>query len=746
MRFGTRGALWALGAGWVGGALAQSDECSLSSAAGFDFEVTPVEGFTIYWSVDADAQEITIETVYSGRGYVGIGFSSDGQMVPGDAVVGLPDDDTVLEYDMTGYFLVDVTENANQEVTGGVVTQVGRTTTLTFTRPLAPTDTSKTVLSSEEGDTTYLLWAHGFSNELAYHGDTRGTVLLSDLNCTTELSVEVDDDEVEDVDCTSSDPEYEFEIAPSGDPDELALFWTVNGSSVAVKAVYQGEGWLGIGFSETGNMPGSDAVIGLPDDATALEYDMDSYSTPVESAQQELLDATITQEDGVTTLTFVRLLEPTGDGKLLLDVSTPANWLYAWGASNDFVKHSVDGSFSLALDSCSDDDDDEDDEDAVDEGGTTAEDQDVDCTSSDPDYDFEVAPSGNSDELALFWTVVGSSVAVKAVYQGEGWLGIGFSDSGNMPGSDAVIGLPDELTALEYDMDDYNTPVESAEQELLDATITQEDGVTTLTFVRPLEPTGDGKLLLDESTPANWLYAWGGSNDFVRHSVDGAFSLTLNSCSVGAAGGGGTTEEYTHGWLMVLGWTLCFPSGIMFARFSNSFKDLGFPAHRILQTLGSVLVIAGFITAIVFTEDKGLDHFTTSHGIAGLLLTIFVMLQVVAAVFRPSKPPAGAVVQDEHGHTKPQPPSLVRRAWTFLHKGLGYITVVWAVVQCFGGLDQADAEDVWGVLYFLLVIAMITAFVVLQTLACCRARRNSPMDYSRPQQDAGAPAHTGTQM
>ncbi len=33
-------------------------------------------------------------------------------------------------------------------------------------------------------------------------------------------------------------------------------------------------------------MPGSDAVIGLPDEGTALEYDMDGYSQPVESAEQ----------------------------------------------------------------------------------------------------------------------------------------------------------------------------------------------------------------------------------------------------------------------------------------------------------------------------------------------------------------------------------------------------------------------------------------------------------------------------
>ena len=37
-------------------------------------------------------------------------------------------------------------------------------------------------------------------------------------------------------------------------------------------------------------------------------------------------------------------------------------------------------------------------------------------------------------------------------------MGIGFSDSGLMPGSDAVIGLPGDETVQEYDMDDYSQP------------------------------------------------------------------------------------------------------------------------------------------------------------------------------------------------------------------------------------------------------------------------------------------------
>lgn len=43
------------------------------------------------------------------------------------------------------------------------------------------------------------------------------------------------------------------------------------------------------------------------------------------------------------------------------------------------------------------------------------------------------------------------------------------------------------------------------------------------------------------------------------------------------------------------------------------------------------------------------DHFHNAHGVSGLILTVFVMLQVVAAVFRPHVPPKGATVRDANG-------------------------------------------------------------------------------------------------
>ncbi|CAN0581535.1 unnamed protein product, partial [Laminaria digitata] len=44
-----------------------------------------------------------------------------------------------------------------------------------------------------------------------------------------------------------------------------------------LQAVYGGDAWISVGFSETGGMIGSDAVIGLPDEGTALEYYLTGY-------------------------------------------------------------------------------------------------------------------------------------------------------------------------------------------------------------------------------------------------------------------------------------------------------------------------------------------------------------------------------------------------------------------------------------------------------------------------------------
>lgn len=130
-------------------------------------------------------------------------------------------------------------EHETQEISGASVTQVNSTTTLVFTRPLSPADDSKTVLSAEEGEEATFIWAYGSSNTFEYH-EARGDFTVSDLLCSEVVEEEDDDSEGDDAaaaettaeNCASSDPDFEYEVAPH---EDLALFWSVVGTSVSVK-------------------------------------------------------------------------------------------------------------------------------------------------------------------------------------------------------------------------------------------------------------------------------------------------------------------------------------------------------------------------------------------------------------------------------------------------------------------------------------------------------------------------------
>lgn len=129
--------------------------------------------------------------------------------------------------------LESVTEASLQEISGASVTQTASATSLVFTRPLAPTADGKLELSAEEGEEATFIWGSGSDNDLAFHANW-GSVTVGDLFCATGT----DDDDATDVatanSCESSDPAFDFEVAPA---DDLALFWRVSedGAEVAVQ-------------------------------------------------------------------------------------------------------------------------------------------------------------------------------------------------------------------------------------------------------------------------------------------------------------------------------------------------------------------------------------------------------------------------------------------------------------------------------------------------------------------------------
>ncbi|KAL7485920.1 hypothetical protein ACHAW6_011518 [Cyclotella cf. meneghiniana] len=118
---------------------------------------------------------------------------------------------------------------------------------------------------------------------------------------------------------------------------------------------YDGLGWVGFGVSESGEMVGSTAVVGLPDseiDSNPGLYSLDGKTNSLikllSEEEQTILGASILQENGVTVLKFATYIDDVNDDFVIKVPVT--NFIYAAGESNDFGYHGMRrGSVSLVL-------------------------------------------------------------------------------------------------------------------------------------------------------------------------------------------------------------------------------------------------------------------------------------------------------------------------------------------------------------------------------------------------------------
>lgn len=61
-------------------------------------------------------------------------------------------------------------------------------------------------------------------------------------------------------------------------------------------------------------------------------------------------------------------------------------------------------------------------------------------------------------------------------------------------------------------------------------------------------PSGRLLQLLSATGESVWIYAWGRSNTFVEHVVDGHVVLTLDSCDVQNLSVDSSAKQYAHAW------------------------------------------------------------------------------------------------------------------------------------------------------------------------------------------------------
>jgi len=125
---------------------------------------------------------------------------------------------------------------------------------------------------------------------------------------------------------------------------------------------------------------------------------------------------------------------------------------------------------------------------------------------------------------------------------------------------------------------------------------------------------------------------------------------------------------------LYVSWGFLLPIGVLIPMsFKDAFNDrtMWFRVHQIMQTSGTLLLIIGCSAAFANVRL----HFNGTHQKLGLAVLIFAVLQILNAVFRPSK---------KNGEDKPR--SRSRYIWELLHKNLGRLVIVMAWVNVFLGV------------------------------------------------------------
>ena len=132
-----------------------------------------------------------------------------------------------------------------------------------------------------------------------------------------------------------------------------------NGSldAIELSLVYQGLAWLALGVNPEGEkMPGSQVVLGKPEEASSVrnpaKYAISGYGvetvTALPDTQQTLKSAKIKQQNGVTTLSYTKLLSE--QSEISIDSTGVNAIVYAVGTSSAYPSMHKTGQQSFTLD------------------------------------------------------------------------------------------------------------------------------------------------------------------------------------------------------------------------------------------------------------------------------------------------------------------------------------------------------------------------------------------------------------
>ena len=350
-------------------------------------------------------------------------------------------------------------------------------------------------------------------------------------------------------------------------------------------------------------------------------------------------------------------------------------------------------------------------------------------------------------------------LSAKITFQGIGWVSVGFTTgAAAMVPSEAIIGLPDESQGInnpgKYTMSSKSVQgvqlLPESQQTLVNATITQTDSTTTMTFQKILVEADE--IPINGNGQTTFLWAQGYSNTLAIHQSRGAVGLSLSPCNAvgdssanSSSGSGGAqvieTPTYrslwtAHGVFAGVAWGVLVPLAISSALLRDMIpKQYWFKLHMFLNSMAAVFTLVAFSLAVT-AQQKGTpkgtspNHFAgLAHNTVGLVITIFVTFQVVGGYMRPHLPHKAA--SDEEAGSTISEKTKLRTAWEILHKFFGVGLLATAFWQVQSGLSlyasQFGTTDL-SVIFWIVVVSIGCATLALFGYGRCTKSKNDPED------------------
>lgn len=322
-------------------------------------------------------------------------------------------------------------------------------------------------------------------------------------------------------------------------------------------------------------------------------------------------------------------------------------------------------------------------------------------------------PSTRRRSLQADETTASETITIVAVMPADfdGWLGLGFADTYQMIGADAVVGATQGPVEM-YDLNE-RSPAGVVAKDPTPLTLTEARKVDGQPFFLNFTMPVDGYVDLDSQLI---IWALGPDGNYppnlMQHTSQGSFVVSFRGGEVAAPELSELQKQKrAHGLLMTVSWGFLLPAGAVIAKFFKHKAPLWFHCHRAFQVLGLLIALVGWIIALVNFKPLGnsTSDNVNNHGAVGIVVMVLGLLQPLNAVIRPhaTKP----------GEQKTMP----RFLWECLHKGSGWLAIalsVWVISLGIENLyDQEKSafpnakRDFWVLYGAALAVVLVLAVV-----------------------------------